>query len=219
MLQNFTLFVCLWICLICACRQTAKKETATLPPQTNEQTAVENQPDVQALPERTALPPTSQAQPEKQTANTQPKTDKPKPQESAVITERKDFEWISAEEKSWTSGVASGGMGTDYYISVKITTDSPISFQSLWVSGKVFTVSIGAMPGTAVGSQSNSFKNGDTITLRATELINKQGKTNAQTAQPPITHNGAALLGYMVNGAMQYYAIPTMKKTKSEKKQ
>ena len=66
---------------------------------------------------------------------------------------------------------------------------------------------------TSVSSEPVKYKNGDIITVRATELKNQNIKY--ESVKSPINYDGAAIIGYFVNKKREYFPVKEIKKQSS----
>jgi hypothetical protein len=109
---------------------------------------------------------------------------------------------LEATSQNWTAGVAGGGSGTEYYFKVQITSSRQLKFDSAWINSKAYPVFLSKNK-PAVSSAPVTFENGDTITLRVSDLANHQ----VNDSKPPIDFNGAALIGYSLDNKPDYFVI------------
>lgn len=119
------------------------------------------------------------------------------------------FTLQNATSQSWTAGIPSGGSGVDYYFKVKINTAEKINFDSAWINNKSFEIFI-SKETTSISSAPIKYGKGDIITLRVSDLKNKNTKT--VISKSPIEHNGVALIGYTVNNKQEYFIIKEINK-------
>jgi len=56
--------------------------------------------------------------------------------QSVVKQQNSYFEVLQATSRQWVSGVPGGGSGIDYRFNIKIKTNRPIKFDSIWIAGK-----------------------------------------------------------------------------------
>jgi hypothetical protein len=117
---------------------------------------------------------------------------------------------LNAEYEEWTAGVKDGGRGTEYYFQLNVATSDQVQFDSAWIGGKVFA-SFVARPSGPVNNQPVSFKKGDNITLRVSDL-RLPAAPAASNAVPPVNYKGAALLRYRINGKINYLNVPDLTK-------
>lgn len=122
------------------------------------------------------------------------------------------FTLLGATSQSWTAGIPSGGSGTEYYFKIKINTSDKIIFDSAWINNKSFELFI-AKETTTISNAPIKYEKGDIITLRVSDLKNKNTKT--VISKPPIEHNGAALIGYTVKNKQEYFIIKEINKQAS----
>jgi hypothetical protein len=142
---------------------------------------------------------------------------KQKEKNTEVEENKKEFfKLLNATSESWTAGVANGGSGIDYYFKIKITTSSNIKFDTAWINNKAFEIYI-SKETNSVSSQPIKFGNGDTITVRVSDLKNQNSKS--VNVNPPKKYDGAALVGFTVNGKRNYFNIKEIKKQTSPNRQ
>ncbi len=139
---------------------------------------------------------------------------KSKPSDRAIKSSktREYFKLINTTSESWTAGIPSGGSGTEYYFKIKITTSDNIKFDTAWINNKAFEIYI-SKETNYVSSQPIKYGNGDIITLRVSNLKNQN--TESVNVNPPIKYDGAALIGYTVNGKREYFTVKEIKKVES----
>jgi hypothetical protein len=119
---------------------------------------------------------------------------------------------LNAEYEEWTAGVKDGGRGTEYYFKLNVATSDKVQFDSAWIGGKVFASYVAHKGmGKPVTTQPVTFKKGDDITLRVSDL-QLPSAPMATTAVPPINYKGAALLRYRINGKINYLNVPDLTK-------
>ncbi len=126
--------------------------------------------------------------------------------------EEEYFKLLNATSESWTAGIPSGGSGTEYYFKIKISTTENIKFDTAWINNKAFEIYI-SKETNSVSSQPIKYGNGDTITLRVSDLKNQKSKS--VNVNPPKKYDGAALVGFTVNGKRNYFTVKEIKKVKS----
>ncbi len=114
------------------------------------------------------------------------------------------FMLLDASSQNWTAGTPGGGSGTEYYFNVKISTAKQLQFDSAWIDNKSFPIFL-SKDQSGISSKPITFSNGDTITLRASALVNPNIKSS--TSKPPINYTGAALISYKVKDKLAYYII------------
>jgi len=142
---------------------------------------------------------------------------KQKEKNTEVEENKKEFfKLLNATSESWTAGVANGGSGIDYYFKIKITTSSNIKFDTAWINNKAFEIYI-SKETNSVSSQPIKYGNGDTITVRVSDLKNQNSKS--VNVNPPKKYDGAALVGFTVNGKRNYFNIKEIKKQTSPNRQ
>ena len=129
-----------------------------------------------------------------------------------IEKKKKYFKLLSAISENWTAGIPSGGSGTEYYVKIKIITTEKIVFDTLWINNTAFETFI-SKESTSVSDKPIQYSKGDIITVRATELKNQNIKP--ATVIPPIKYNGAALIGYRINGKQEYFTVTEIKKQSS----
>ncbi len=129
------------------------------------------------------------------------------------------FKLLNAASESWSAGAANGGSGIDYSFKIKIKTPDKIVFDSAWISGKAYSIYITKKTKT-VSSQPIKYVNGDTITLKVSDIHSAKIKNNnPANNNPPINYKGAALIAYSVNGIREYFIVKEIKKQKSINRQ
>jgi hypothetical protein len=131
------------------------------------------------------------------------------PQESRYI------EVLQATSQAWVAGVAGGGRGVNYSLQIRIKTNKPIKFDTIWVAGKKLVTK------AEKGGQYEQIKSArnKVVTVLASEFTGGPGRygrmgeapvkrTPVDSVKAPVAYKGAALLQYVVNGAAQYIAVP-----------
>jgi hypothetical protein len=142
---------------------------------------------------------------------------KQKEKNTEVEENKKEFfKLLNATSESWTAGVANGGSGIEYYFKIKITTSDNIKFDTAWINKKAFEIYI-SKETNSVSSQPIKYGNGDTITVRVSDLKNQNSKS--VNVNPPKKYDGAALVGFTVNGKRNYFNIKEIKKQTSPNRQ
>jgi hypothetical protein len=119
------------------------------------------------------------------------------------------FTLLSATAQPWTAGVPSGGKGTEYYFKIKINTSKELTFDSAWINNQSYAIFLSKDNG-AISTHPLTFVKGDSITLRISDLTNPN--TKALPSKPPMSYDGAALIGYKVKGRSFYYIIKEIQK-------
>jgi hypothetical protein len=127
------------------------------------------------------------------------------------------FEVLEATSQELIAGVPGGGRGITYRFTLKINTDKPVKFDTIWVAGKKLNVRTGK------ASQNGEFKSAknEVVTLLASDyqagpgIHGRRGGQQPAAAPPdpviaPVAYEGAALLRYQVDGAAKYGTIPTI---------
>lgn len=133
---------------------------------------------------------------------------------SSSIAE-KYFELISATSEDWVAGIPSGGIGTEYYFKIKITTAKKISFDTAWVNKKsAFSIFI-SKEQQSITSHPPKYSNGEIITLRVSDLKNN----SIPAIVAPVNYKGAALISYTVEGKKEYFVVQEIKKEKTINRQ
>jgi hypothetical protein len=134
-----------------------------------------------------------------------------------VKQQNRYFEVLEATSQEWISGVPGGGRGITYRLRIKINTDKPIAFDSLWVAGKKLNTRL------VKGGQdapSKPAKN-EVVTLLASGYRGSYGKSGRRpdervyeapmdSVKAPVAYQGAALLKYVVDGTARYVAVPSI---------
>ena len=118
------------------------------------------------------------------------------------------FKLLSSTYESWVAGIPNGGSGTEYYFKTAINTGEKIQFDSLWLRNKSFSIFI-TKGSKSISDKPITFSKGDTIILRVSDL---QTTHVLKETKPPVNFEGAALIGYSVNGKREYYTVREMKK-------
>ena len=117
------------------------------------------------------------------------------------------FTLLSASSRSWISGVYGGGSGTEYTITITILTSKQLDFDSLWLNNSLLKLFVAQ--GSSVSNMQINIKKGDEITLRATDIHDKNTMSNIR---PPFNFIGEALLYYRVNDERKYYIVSEIQK-------
>ena len=117
------------------------------------------------------------------------------------------FTLLSASSKSWISGVYGGGSGTEYVIKITILTSKQLDFDSLWLNNSLLKLFVAQ--GSSVSNMQINIKKGDEVTLRATDIHDKNTMSNIR---PPFNFIGEALLYYRVNEERKYYIVSEIQK-------
>jgi len=133
-------------------------------------------------------------------------------EETQTINPEQFFSLIHATSEKWVAGIPDGGRGTDYYFEIKINTVEKLLFDSAWIDNKAFEIFI-AKKSNYNSSQQIIYGQGDTITLRVSDIQNKSIPN--KITNPPIKHDGIALIGYSVNAKRKYLSIKEIKSVKS----
>jgi hypothetical protein len=116
----------------------------------------------------------------------------------------KDFRILSALVEDHISGRQEGSRYHEYFFKTIILSDAPVKFDTIWVNNKVLPVYI-SKETTTVSNQPITFTKGDTIILRASDLINDGN--NKMSVLPPVKLEGAALLSYSINTIQKFQQI------------
>lgn len=117
------------------------------------------------------------------------------------------FTLLSASSRSWISGVYGGGSGTEYTITITILTSKQLDFDSLWLNNSLLKLFVAQ--GSSVSNMQINIKKGDEVTLRATDIHDKNAMSNIR---PPFNFIGEALLYYRVNEERKYYIVSEIQK-------
>ncbi len=117
------------------------------------------------------------------------------------------FTLLSASSKSWISGVYGGGSGTEYVVKITILTSKQLDFDSLWLNNSLLKLFVAQ--GSSVSNMQINIKKGDEVTLRATDIHDKNAMSNIR---PPFNFIGEALLYYRVNEERKYYIVSEIQK-------
>ena len=117
------------------------------------------------------------------------------------------FTLLSASSKSWISGVYGGGSGTEYVVKITILTSKQLDFDSLWLNNSLLKLFVAQ--GSSVSNMQINIKKGDEVTLRATDIHDKNTMSNIR---PPFNFIGEALLYYRVNDERKYYIVSEIQK-------
>ena len=134
------------------------------------------------------------------------------------VGQQQDYvEVLGATSQEFIAGVPGGGRGITYRLTIKINTDRPVQFDSIWVAGRKLTIR------SDKAGQSGDLKSAknDVVTLLASDYKGGPGKYGrkeeeklnmapADPAKAPIAYKGAALLKYVVDGRVEYVAEPTI---------
>lgn len=116
----------------------------------------------------------------------------------------KSITFLNASLQSWTAGVQGGGSGTEYYFPIILNTSKEISFTEAWINNQSYDVFL-SIDNAAISNDPLKVQKGDTITLRVSALNNTPPKSTSSS--PPITYDGAALIGYKIKDKQRYYII------------
>jgi hypothetical protein len=132
-----------------------------------------------------------------------------------VKQQNRYFEVLQATSQEWIAGVPGGGRGIHYRLTLKIKTDRPIQLEAIWVAGKKLNTKL------EQGGKDDELKSAknDVVTLLASDYRDGPGKYGrrgeqqvntapADSAKAPVAYKGAALLKYVVEGSVQYVAVP-----------
>ena len=117
------------------------------------------------------------------------------------------FTLLSASSRSWISGVYGGGSGTEYVVKITILTSKQLDFDSLWLNNSLLKLFVAQ--GSSVSNMQINIKKGDEVTLRATDIHDKNAMSNIR---PPFNFIGEALLYYRVNEERKYYIVSEIQK-------
>ena len=117
------------------------------------------------------------------------------------------FTLLSASSRSWISGVYGGGSGTEYVVKITILTSKQLDFDSLWLNNSLLKLFVAQ--GSSVSNMQINIKKGDEVTLRATDIHDKNAMSNIR---PPFNFIGEALLYYRVNDERKYYIVSEIQK-------
>ena len=117
------------------------------------------------------------------------------------------FTLLSASSRSWISGVYGGGSGTEYVVKITILTSKQLDFDSLWLNNSLLKLFVAQ--GSSVSNMQINIKKGDEVTLRATDIHDKNTMSNIR---PPFNFIGEALLYYRVNEERKYYIVSEIQK-------
>ena len=117
------------------------------------------------------------------------------------------FTLLSASSKSWISGVYGGGSRTEYVVKITILTSKQLDFDSLWLNNSLLKLFVAQ--GSSVSNMQINIKKGDEVTLRATDIHDKNTMSNIR---PPFNFIGEALLYYRVNEERKYYIVSEIQK-------
>jgi hypothetical protein len=134
---------------------------------------------------------------------------------SQVKPPNRDFELVQATSRSLLAGVPGGGRSTTYKLQVKIKTDKPLRFESLWVGGKRLAVRLQ----DAGQNGEVKFARNEVVTLLAAHFaggpgLNGRNGRGGPEAAPrdsvpaPVAYEGAALLTYVVDGSARHFPVP-----------
>jgi hypothetical protein len=124
------------------------------------------------------------------------------------------FEVLQATAQEQFAGAPGGGRGMNYKLTVRLKTDSPVTFDSIWLPGKKLLIK------PQKGGQDNDVKPGknDVITLIASDFRSGPGRMgrreqeqrqtpSADSATAPIEYEGAALIKYTADGSVRYFTV------------
>ena len=117
------------------------------------------------------------------------------------------FTLLSASSRSWISGVYGGGSGTEYVVKITILTSKQLDFDSLWLNNSLLKLFVAQE--SSVSNMQINIKKGDEVTLRATDIHDKNTMSNIR---PPFNFIGEALLYYRVNEERKYYIVSEIQK-------
>jgi hypothetical protein len=133
------------------------------------------------------------------------------------LEKKKDyFTLLSATSQSWTSGIAGGGSGTEYYFKIKVNTADKLLFDSAWVNNKAFQVFI-SKETKSISNEPIKYGNGDVISIRISDIKNQNIKITNSNTIPKF--EGAALISFTVNDKIEYFIIKEIKKQNSPNRQ
>lgn len=135
-----------------------------------------------------------------------------------VKQQNRNLEVMGATSQEFIAGVPGGGRGITYRLTIKIKTDRPVQFDSIWVAGRKLHV---RSDKAGQSGEIKSAKN-DVLTLVASDYKDGPGKYGrkaeekvkmappADPAKAPVAYEGAALLKYVVDGMAAYVAVPVI---------
>jgi hypothetical protein len=132
------------------------------------------------------------------------------------ITGHQHFQLLHAAYEDWAAGIEEGGRGREYYFTIKISSSSKLRFDSLWVDGHAFPISVTKTRGP-ISNAPVTWKKGDTIILRASHM--QQAGINTKRISPPYKFKAAALIRYYVNGKKRYLTINKIQKLQTPNRQ
>lgn len=112
------------------------------------------------------------------------------------------FTIMSTISRDWISGVYGGGSGTEYTITITILTNKQLDFDSLWINNSLLKLFVAQE--SNISNMQIKIKKGDKITLRATDIHDKNAMSNIR---PPFNFIGEALLYFRVNDERKYYIV------------
>lgn len=127
--------------------------------------------------------------------------------DSEVESTHELFTVKSAISRSWISGVYGGGSGTEYTITITILTSKQLDFDSIWLNNSLLKLFVAQE--SSISNKQINIKKGDEITLRATDIHDKNAMSNIR---PPFNFIGDALLYYRVNDERKYYIVSEIQK-------
>jgi len=123
--------------------------------------------------------------------------------------EKDPFILLHASSQNWTAGIPSGGSGTEYYFAVKINTSDALRFDSAWIHNESFPIFL-SNNNASISNEPVKIIRDDSITLRVSDLNLPNVKVTS--SKPPVSFNGAALIGYTLNGKPVYFIIKEIEK-------
>jgi hypothetical protein len=126
------------------------------------------------------------------------------------------IEVLQATSQAWIAGARGGGRTVTYRLRIRVITDHPVGFDSLWVAGKRLPLE----PEKGSPSPPQKAARNEVVTLIASDFVgprNERDVTGPRTHPPrtdsakaPVAHEGAALLKYHVSGTPKYEAVPAI---------
>ena len=113
---------------------------------------------------------------------------------------------IEATSQEWVSGVPGGRSGTNYIIKVYFV-GTKVQFTNLWIGKKNVPFEEEFFSQTKHVAES-----GDSILLTYNHINGLNDKTTDSKSRPLHFNNGAALVGYLIDGKTRYLTVKKIKK-------
>jgi hypothetical protein len=124
------------------------------------------------------------------------------------------IEVLQATSQEWVAGARGGGRTMTYRLRIRIRTDHPVEFDSIWVAGKRLALE----PEKGNLSPRQKAARSAVVTLVASDFSGPRNERDitrsrmhpppADSVKAPVANAGAALVKYHVAGAPKYEAVP-----------